>query len=81
MSIKDMITNSDGKLSHTKVWTNIAYAAATAKFIIEDAPPDIWLIYLGVVGAHGLLSKAVSIKYGGGTATTATEKEKEKEDV
>ena len=67
MDIKDLVTNENGNMSHTKVWTNIAYLAATAKFIMESAPPDIWLIYLGVVGAHGLLSKAVSIKYAGGT--------------
>lgn len=66
MSWKDLFQNSSGKLSHTKLWTNIAYCAATVKFINDDVPPDIWLIYLGVVGAHGLLSKAVSIKYGGG---------------
>lgn len=69
MSWKDLFQNSSGNLSHTKLWTNIAYLAATVKFIIQDAPPDIWLIYLGVVGAHGLLSKAVSIKYGGGSAS------------
>ncbi|HEY5630497.1 MAG TPA: hypothetical protein VIR31_00075 [Nitrososphaeraceae archaeon] len=68
MSIKDLILNSEGKISHTKAWTNIAYAAATYKFMVQDAQPDIWLIYLGVVGAHGLLSKAVSIKYGGGAS-------------
>ena len=69
MKLSDMVMNSNGKLSHTKVWTNIAYLAATVKFIMQDAPPDIWLIYLGVVGAHGLLAKVVSIKYGGGNAT------------
>lgn len=67
MKISDLVQNSSGNISHTKLWTNIAYAAATAKFILDDAPPDIWLIYLGVVGAHGLLSKAVSIKYKGGS--------------
>jgi len=71
MNFKDLVTNESGKLSHTKVWTNIAYLAATVKFVIDSSPPDIWLIYLGVVGAHGLLSKAVSIKYGGTNVTNA----------
>lgn len=71
MKWQDLFQNSSGKFSHTKLWTNVAYAAATYKFINDAVPPDIWLIYLGVVGAHGLLSKAVSIKYGGGNADAA----------
>lgn len=65
MKLSDLVLNSQGKLSHTKVWTNIAYLAATVKFIRDDVPADIWLIYLGVVGAHGAASKFISLRYGG----------------
>ena len=67
MKISDLVTNSDGKFSHTKFWANVAYAAATYKFIAFEAPADIWLIFLGIVGAHGATSKFLSLKYGGGT--------------
>ncbi len=71
MKIIDLITDAGtGQLSHTKLWTNIAYAAATVAFLrismFSDAPssPDIWLVYLGVVGASGVSSKFLSLKYG-----------------
>lgn len=69
--IADMITDcATGQYSHTKIWTNIAYAAATFAFIrlvMSDAPPglDIWLTYLGVVGAHNAISKLLSMRFGG----------------
>lgn len=67
----DLITDcATGQLSHTKLWTNIAYLVATVAFlrlaILSDTPIDseIWLIYLGVVGAHNVSSKILSLKYG-----------------
>lgn len=67
----DLITDcATGQLSHTKLWTNIAYLSATLAFLnatlFSDAPPEseIWLIYLGVVGAHNVSSKILSLKYG-----------------
>jgi len=66
MNLKDLITNESDKLSHTKVWANIAYAAATYKFMFSVVTPDIWLIFLGIVGAHGVASKAISVAYKGG---------------
>ncbi len=67
----DLITDcATGQISHTKLWTNVAYLAATIAFLratlFADAPPDpeIWLIYLGVVGAHNVYSKTLSMKYG-----------------
>lgn len=67
----DLITDcATGQISHTKLWTNIAYLAATLAFLrltlVSNDPPnaEIWLIYLGVVGAHNLSSKLLSMKYG-----------------
>ena len=67
----DLITDcTTGQLSHTKLWTNIAYFVATLAFarvtLFSDTQPEseIWLIYLGVVGAHNVSSKILSMKYG-----------------
>jgi len=71
MKILDLITDcATSQLSHTKLWTNIAYGAATLAFIkatlfaADPASAEIWLIYLGVVGAHNVSSKILSMKYG-----------------
>lgn len=71
MRAVELITDAGtGLLSHTKLWTNIAYAAATLSFLritmFSDEPsnPEIWLIYLGIVGAHNISSKILSMKYG-----------------
>jgi hypothetical protein len=69
--IADLITDcATGQYSHTKIWTNIAYAAATFAFIrlvLSDTPPglDIWLVYLVTVGAHNAASKFLSMRFGG----------------
>lgn len=69
----ELITDAGtGQLSHTKLWTNIAYAAATfafLKLVISDRPPgiDLWLVYLGIVGAHNVTSKLLSMRFGGKT--------------
>lgn len=71
MRALELITDcGTGQLSHTKLWTNIAYCVATLAFLratlFSDTQPEseIWLIYLGVVGAHNISSKILSIKYG-----------------
>lgn len=71
MRALELITDcGTGQLSHTKLWTNIAYCMATLAFLratwLEDTQPEseIWLIYLGVVGAHNVSSKILSMKYG-----------------
>lgn len=71
MRALELITDAGtGQLSHTKLWTNIAYFSATLAFLHitlilpEPSSPEIWLIYLGIVGAHNVASKAMSMKYG-----------------
>lgn len=67
--IIDLIVDpGTGMYSHTKLWTHIAYATVTATFLhmsVSGNPPglDLWLVYLGIVGGHGLLSKFLSLKY------------------
>lgn len=74
MKISDLFTDVDGSLSHTKIWSNIAYACGTYKFAITpDIAPDVWLIYLGVVGSAQVASKFLSLRYNGGqSADTIT---------
>ena len=65
MALEDIITNVEGKVSHSKLWCNIAYLAGTVKFIMIPAPTaDIWAVYLGVVGGAAILSKYISMKFG-----------------
>lgn len=67
----ELITDcATGQISHTKLWTHVAYAAATLAFLrvtlfsTEPENAEIWLIYLGVVGGHNVLSKLLSLKLG-----------------
>lgn len=69
MRALELITDcATGQLSHTKLWTNIAYFAATIAFIryavFSDSPFDmwLWLTFLGIVGGHNVASKALSIR-------------------
>lgn len=68
--IKDLISTPQGKVSHTKFWSNIAYATGTAVIVIttfkENLTSDLFLIYLSVVGGAAIASKFVSLRYGGG---------------
>ena len=69
MRLADLITDAGtGMVSHTKVWSNIAYATATGAFVYMSyagtASADIWLIYLASIGASATVSKLLSLKYG-----------------
>jgi hypothetical protein len=64
MNLKDLITNETGKISHSKVWANLAYAAGTIKFImLPDPSSDVWMAYLGIVGGASIASKLITMKY------------------
>ena len=57
MSLGDLFKNpATNRLSHSKLWANVACAAATGMFIYQGISsaltPDVWLIYLGVVGGY-----------------------------
>ena len=69
MKLNDLITDAGtGMLSHTKLWANIAYCAATIAFgymvYMNTATAEIWLIYLASIGASSTLSKLLSLRYG-----------------
>ena len=65
-SLKQLVLNEAGVLSHSKLWSNIAYLAGTVKFIMIPEPSaDIWMAYLGIVGSAAVASKLIQMKYGG----------------
>ena len=69
MTPSDLIRDAGtGMASHTKLWANVAYASATAAFGWQvyhgTASGDIWLLYLGIVGASATASKFLSLRYG-----------------
>lgn len=64
MKISDLIRNpATGTLSHSKIWANIACAAATVKFIGEaGASWEIWAVYLGCVGGYAAARRWIAAK-------------------
>ncbi|WP_321883563.1 hypothetical protein [Burkholderia cepacia] len=63
MHIADLITGHDGKLSHAKLWPNVASAVATGMFIYQgyrnQLTFDTWLIYLACVGGYSAIIQAI----------------------
>nr|WP_301286324.1 hypothetical protein [Neisseria perflava] len=58
--IKDPYSDT---ISHSKLWANIACAAATYKFAVTpEMPSEIWAIYLGVVGGYAVARSLVAVK-------------------
>ncbi|GHD63803.1 hypothetical protein [Jeongeupia chitinilytica] len=57
MKILELISNPDtGRLSHTKLWANVACAASTGVFIYQGIKGTLtveaWAVYLGLVGGY-----------------------------
>lgn len=68
MNFKDLFTDHNGKLSHTRLWSNIAYGAATVIVLWYayklQLSWDMFLSYLGVVGSATAVSKLFDLRYG-----------------
>ncbi|AJX22374.1 hypothetical protein [Burkholderia pseudomallei] len=64
MHIADLITGHDGKLSHSKLWPNVAAAVATGMFIYQGITKQLtietWAIYLGCVGGYSAVIQALA---------------------
>lgn len=50
-----------GQASHTKIWANVSCAAMTYKFLVTDAPMEIWAVYGCIVGGYVLGKRGLSI--------------------
>lgn len=64
MGIFDIFKNpATGKVSHSKLWANVACAAGTYKFLIlPDPSVEVWAVYLGIVGGYAVARSLVSVK-------------------
>lgn len=65
MPLRDLITNPrNQRLSHSKLWANVACAAATGLFVYQGVhdmlSPEIWLIYLGLVGGYAAALRLIA---------------------
>ena len=65
MRWSELLTHADsGRLSHTKLWANIASASSTGMFIyqgIHDTlTSETWLIYLGLVGGYAAALRLIA---------------------
>ncbi|MDO4879558.1 MAG: hypothetical protein Q3966_09775 [Neisseria sp.] len=60
----DIVRNpATGRVSHSKLWANIACAAGTVKFVmLPDPSPEVWAVYLGMVGGYAVARSLVSVK-------------------
>ena len=60
-----LVLTETGRVSHTKAWSNIANATATAVvakvYILSNhTDPELLALYLGIVGSHAIASKYLS---------------------
>ncbi|UDM18437.1 hypothetical protein [Vogesella sp. XCS3] len=67
MRLSDLFTNpASGRLSHSKLWANVACASATGMFIYQGVAgqltTDTWLVYLGVVGGYSAARSWIAAK-------------------
>ncbi|WP_293766373.1 hypothetical protein [uncultured Aquitalea sp.] len=64
MALRDLVTGADGKLSHSKLWPNVASAAATVMFCWKGWKGtdtyDIWLVYLACVGGYSAIVQGIA---------------------
>lgn len=60
----DIVRNpATGRVSHSKLWANIACAAGTVKFVmLPDPSAEVWAVYLGMVGGYAVARSFVSVK-------------------
>ena len=68
MKLKDLITDFGlNRLSHTKLWANVAYATGTGAVALDayrgTLNTEIFLGYLAIVGASSTASKLLSLRY------------------
>lgn len=76
--ISELFTDpKSGRLSHTKLWSNVGCAAAVVVFVKQGwagtLTGDIWAFYLAGICGAAAVSKLVSYRYAGGQATTDKE--------
>lgn len=63
MLLRDLVVGVDGKLSHTKLWPNVASAVATVVFVYKGfhgtLTAEEWYAYLGGVGGYSVIIQGI----------------------
>ena len=69
MALRDLVVGIDGRLSHSKLWPNVASLTATGMFIYQGLTHqltfEVWLVYLGCVGGYSAVIQAIGAWRGG----------------
>ncbi|WP_227503527.1 hypothetical protein [Moraxella bovoculi] len=62
----DLITNPQtNRLSHTRLWANVASLVATVQFIrLNTDDWELWLVYLGSVGGYAVARRFLAARDG-----------------
>lgn len=60
MSFKDLVTDKDGSMSHTKLWANVASAMACVQLYRADSVEMVALI-LGILVTGRAVTKGMDI--------------------
>lgn len=67
LHIRDLLTGPSGRLSHTRVWSNLGSLAATAVFLkmgwAGAMTAEIFAVFLTGVCGHAALSKYLTLKH------------------
>lgn len=60
--LSGLISNpSNGDISHTKLWANVAACVMTVKFARMNMPPmDLWWAYGTMVGGYALIRRGIA---------------------
>jgi hypothetical protein len=64
--VDSLITAHNGKVSHTRLWSNVAYSVATGIVIYltinDKLTHEYFFTYLAVVACHASASKLIATK-------------------
>lgn len=68
LNLRDLFADpATGRLSHTRLWSNVGSAVATVLFVkigwTGELSAEVWAIYLAGVCGSAAISKALSLKY------------------
>lgn len=76
MRLTDLVTDAaTGRVSHTKLWRNVAFAVATLAITLAairgTLTADLFVVYLGVVAGSATAASWLSFKHGTAQAAAA----------
>lgn len=70
--LKDLVSTPDGKVSHSKLWSNLGFVVASFIVvyltIVDKLTIEYFLVYIASTVSNSTASKIIAVKYG----TTST---------